>query len=375
MKTRSERGGGAENAALLYYQTFLLYEQPEAALEQILQEFRAGEIGSNETIRAHVEKNRRVIEYAVKAAGVPHCDWGYDYSQGIDLALTNLRPPKRLAFLLSIDARLLAEEGDYRTALDRCLSAHRMALHVVDRTLLTYVVGIGISGVTNRTIEAVLGTMPGDVETLNRLKVQLSRVQEAFPLLENVLVQESQVCAATMRRDKVPVVIRVLEQDDKDFATSVTRQRLLTGDEAFFERNRAHWFNAIAAIAGVLKSGQPYPQIYAQLDEMDRKLTGEAKDNPDTTFTAFSLAAVNRIYLLATRLQTHFNALKLALDFYTALAKTGKLPEVLPAGAPLDLFSGQPFEYERALDHFTLRCRGTEADKDKPNEYLFKLAK
>lgn len=374
MKTRSEQGGWTENAALLYYQAFLLYEKPDATMEQMLADFRAGKIGANETIRTHLGKNRRVIEYVVRAASLPHCDWGYDYSQGIDLTIVNSSAVKRIAFLLSTEAQVLAEQGDYRAALDRCVTLHKMALHVVDRPLITYLRGIGISGAANRAIQNVLAAVPNDAEALNRLKVQVSQMQEAFPALENVLTQEGQVCAATMRKDKVPVVIRVLEQDYEGFAASATRQRLLAGDEAFFERNRAHWFNAIASFAGVLKSGQPYPQIYAQLSELEKKLTGEFKDNPDATFTGFSLGSVYRIYLLETRLRTHFDAVQTAINLYTIKARTGKLPDALPAGTPLDLFSGQPFEYEKAADHFTLRCQAKEdPEKAQANQYEFKL--
>ncbi len=373
--TMTTQAGPTDNAALFYYQAFLLYEKPDPATEQMLADYRAGKIGSNEAIREHVEKNRRVIEHVVKAARLPHCDWGYDYSQGIDLTLVNPGTVRRIAFLLSAEAQLLAERGEYRTALERCMTTHQMAVHTVDRTLVPYLVGIAVSGAyANGTIQRVLATMPGDIDTLTWLKAQVDRVRNTFPPLENILVQEGQVCAATMRKDKVPVVIRVLEQDDKDFAASVTKQRLLAGDEAFFERNRTHWFKTIAALADVVKSGQSYPQIYAQLDELEKKLTGEAKDNPDATFTGFSLGAVNRIYLLATRLQTHFNALQTALDLYLIQAKTGKLPETLPAGAALDLFSGKPFEYEKARDHFTLRCQAKEdPEKAQANQYEFKL--
>jgi hypothetical protein len=374
MKTRSELGGPTENAALLYYQAFLLYETPDATLEQMLKDFRAGEIGSNETFRTHIEKNRRVIEHVVKAASLAQCDWGYDYSQGIDLTLANLRPARLIAFLLSTEARLLAEQGDYRTALDHGVTAYKMALHIVDRTMLTYLVGISLSALANRAIQAVLAVMPGDVDTLHRLKVQLSQIRDTFPSLENAVTQEGQVCAAAMRKDKAQVVLRVLEQDNEEFAAGPLRPRIQTGDEAFFERNRTHWFRAIAAVIEVLKSGQPYSQTYAQLRELQEKLTVESLDNPDATFTGILLPAAHRMYLLSTRFQTHFNAVQTAIDLYTLKARTGKLPDTLPAGMALDLFSGQPFEYEKARDHFTLRCQAKEdPEKAQANQYEYKL--
>ncbi len=368
------RAGQTDNAALLYYQAFLLYEKPDATMEQMLADLRARKIDSNETVREYLEKNQRVIDYVVKAAGLPHCDWGYDYSLGIDLTFVNGRTVKPITFLLGADALVHAEGGDYRTALERCLTAHRMALHIVDRPLITYLIGIGTSGYTNGTIQKVLATMPGDTETLRRFQTQVREIEAAFPLLENVLVQEGQICAATMRKDKAPVVLRFLGQDDPAFAASLTAQRLQAGDDAFFERNRAHWFNSIAALVAVLKSGQPYLQTYTQLNEVTNRLEREAKDNPDATFTAFSLPAAYRIYALATRLEAHFRALTLALDLYVIKAKTGKLPASLPPGAPLDPFSGQPFTYEKAADHFTLRCQAREdPEKEKINEYEFTI--
>jgi hypothetical protein len=373
MKTQSQRGGWTENAALLYYQAFLLYEKPEDTLKQMLGEFRAGEIGSNEAIRAYIEKNRRVIEYAVKAASVPHCDWGYDY-EGIDLVLPNLHPTRCLAFLLSIDARLLTEQGDYRTALDRCVTMHKMARHTADKSMTTYLMGIGLGALANRTIQAALATTPGDVDTLQRLKAELNQIQDAFPPFDDAVTQEGQIYAPAMRKEKVQEILRVLKGYNKESTLSPRGQRIEAGDEAFFERNRTHWLQAIAALVKVLESGQPYPQIYAELGELEQKLQAESRDNPDATFTEFMLPAAQRMYLLTTRFQTHFNAVRAAIDLYIIKAKTGTLPDALPAGMPLDLYSGQPFEYEKAPDHFTLRCRAKEHPVDaEVKQHEFKL--
>jgi hypothetical protein len=374
MKTRSEQGGWTENAALVYYQAFLLYEKPEDTLKQMLGEFRAGEIGSNEAIRAYLEKNRRVIEYAVKGASAPHCDWGYDYSEGIDLALPNLVPVRHLAWLLSTEVRLLAEQGDYRTALDRCVTMHKMTLHAVDKSMMTYLMGIGLGVLANRTIQAALATMPGDVDALQRLKVQLGQVQTAFPPFDGAVTQEGQIWAPVMRKKKIQAALRVLGQHDEKFVVSPYKQRIEAGDEAFFERNRIHLIQSIAAFVDVLKSGRPYPQIYAQLGELERKQQSESVDNPDATFTGILLPAVHRLYLLTTGFQTHFNAVLIAIDLFTIKAQTGSLPDTLPAGMPLDLYSGEPFEYEKTPGHFILRCRAKEDPVDaEVKQYEFKL--
>jgi hypothetical protein len=374
MKTMSKESGSIENAALLYYQAFLLYEKPDAAMGKMLHDFQVGKIDLNETIRKHIERNRRVIEYVVKAASLPHCDWGYDYPQGISLTVVSLGEVRLIGFLLSAQARWLAEQGDYRTGLDRCMVLHQLALHTVDRPIITYVVGIAVSGLANRMIQTVLAALPGDVDALDRLKAQLSRIQDAFPSLENILTQEGQLYASTMQKDKAETLLKIAGEAYENFAANPAYQRIATGDEAFFEGNRRHWFNAIAALCEAMKAGQGYPQTYAQVHELEEKLRGAFHDNPDALFTSTLLPTVHRIYQLTVRLHTHFNAVKTAIDLYIIKAKTGKLPDSLPAGTPLDLYSGQPFEYEQAQDHFTLRCRAKEDPKDaEVKQYEFKL--
>jgi len=363
-----------DNAALLYYQACLLYGQPDGALDQMLSDFRDGKITSNEAIRKHIEANRFVIGYVVKAAGLPRCDWGYDYSQGLDITLTHLSTIRRITFLLAADARLLAEQGDYRIALDRCMTIHKMALHQTDRMAITYLMGVGMSALANRTIQDLLINISGEAETLNLIKTQLSQAQDAFPSLQYAMTQEGQVCAASIRKEKAQDVVRDMGQDDKGLDASPAGARILAGDEAFFERNRTHWSNAIAAIVAVLDSKLPYPQMRAKLDEFANQMTETSKNDPDATFAGFLLPGTSRIYLLTTRLQGQFNALRVATDLYAIQARTGRLPDVLPADAPGDPFSGKAFGYEKANDHFTLRCQAKEGpEKAEANHYEFKV--
>jgi hypothetical protein len=367
-------GTATDNAALLYYQAILLYEKPDETMGNMLSRFSAGKIPANAAIREHVETNRRIVNYIVTAADLPHCDWAYDYSQGFDLALPNLPSMKRLVFLLLSDARLLAQQGDFPLALERCAAAHKMALHAVDRTVITYLVGIATSARTNKTIQEILANVPADAALLPRLKVQLSEFQSAYPSVAWVIAQEGQVAAATIRKEETPTILRMMKEGWDTTENESMTARVREGDEAFFARNRAHWLYCIAALVDTLESGLPYPQMCARLAEQAEQLCDASKDNPDATMTAFGLPAVHRIYQLAVRQQTQFNAVRTAVDLCLAKAATGQLPDALPAGAPGDLFSGKPFEYEKTQDGFLLRCRVKEnPDKAEVNQYEFRL--
>jgi len=368
------RAAQTDNAALLYYQALLFYEKPDATTEQMLADFRAGKIGSNEAIREHLRKNRRVIDHAIAAGNLPRCDWAFDYSKGLDLTLPHLPGIRHITFLLWEDAEVLKEQGDYRTALDRCISLHQMALHAADRTMVTFLMAVSISSSANRVIQDLLPVAAADVERLSRLKTQVRQFQEKFPSISYALAQEGQTCALTMRKEETQTILRMMRGDSDSPKNESLAARISVADEAFFERNRAHWLNAIATLTRTVESGLAYAEMCTRLDELDQRFCDEAKDNPDATLTAFVLPATRKIYQIVTAQQTHFHAVRTALDLYIGRATTGRLPDTLPADALGDLFSGKPFLYEKANDRFILRCQAKmESKKTEANQYEFKI--
>jgi len=363
-----------DNAALLYYQAFLLYEKPDATMDKMLSDFLDDKIMSNEVIEQYIEKNRKVLKLLITAADTPNCDWGYDYSQGFELMMPNLAQLRQATYLIQTEAKLLAEQGDYSTALERCLSMHKTALHAADRTLVSYLVAIAISALANGSIQDILADMPGDLEVLNRLKGQLNHINNKFPPLRDCIVYEGEMCAETMRKEKAQALVEMASGEEGGLSTDAV-ELILSADEEFFKRNRDYWYRSIAALEATLELGLPYPQTYVELGELVKKTEREADENPDATLTAMSLPAVNKIYSLAVRRKTHLNAVIAAIDIYIIKAKAGRLPDTLPAGLPKDLFSDKDFEYEKTDAGFVLRCQGKNLARNEVHEYEFKVTK
>jgi len=363
-----------DNAALLYYQAFLLYEEPDDTMEKMLSDFRDGKIEVNEVIEQYIEKNHKVVDFVVTAANMPNCDWGYDYSQGFELVMPNLAQLRRVTYLIRTEAKLLAEKGDYRTALDRCLSMHKMALHAADRTIIGYLVAIAISGGANKTAQDILKDTPEEPRVLNWFREQLINIENNFPLLRDYIGYEAQMYLSSMQKDKAKTIVG-MALDGEYFDPNMAK-RVREADEEFFERNRDCYTRHIAGIQAVLNAPMSYSQVYAKLQELEEKLIKEAKAK-DAPLAIASATAFNRIYSLTVRSKTHFNAVKAAIEIYLIKSKKGKLPDTLPAGLPGDLFSGKPFEYRKTADGFILRYRGEElSDKDKKtHEYEFKVKK
>jgi len=368
-----------DNAALLYYQAFLQYEEPNDTLETMLIDFLKGEIVSNDAIAQYIKKNHHAIRYAITAADVSKCDWGYDFSQDfMQTTMPNISPLRSIVLLLAAEARLLAYQNNYTTALERCFTLRKIALHACDRMLICYLAGAEINNIANMTTEYVLSFVTGDVDELNRLKSQLTQTEEQFPSLVPYIIQEGQMWIATMQKDKVQPLVDLFGDLYEGPLGSDLSQRMFEhirkGDDTFFERSRDYYLNAMSTVVGTLKSDLSYIQICSKLDGLVEQWKRDAKNNTDAMFTALFFPPTKKLYQVMIKRQNHVNALKTAIDLYIVKIRTGQLPGTLPADSPPDLFSGESFTYVKTVEGFILRCQGKEdPKKDKVHEYEFKV--
>jgi len=359
-----------DNAAILYYKAFMLY-QADDEMNDMLLRFAKGKIELNEKIEEFVNKNRQIVNIVLDASEIKNCDWGLDYSQGTEVLLPPLHKLRQLLRLVLADARIPAQQGDYKTALTRCMSVYKIARHLNERPVILYLVGIAFNAVANDCIIQILSDMPPDVEMLTWLKSQLAHINEQSFSIKPVLSWKRQAGIISMSPERIRDVVHS-GIEDGPFKEKVLK-RILAADEQFFDRNRDYWNRYMDAVEAAF--GLPSPQGYAKLKMLDEGLTEEFSKNPDSTLTASLFTTWQRVYNLSTRMNTQSNALKSAIEIYIIKAKTGKLPDDLPAGLPGDLFSGKSFLYEKTADGFILRCRGKDLEKDEIYEYEFKLKK
>jgi len=362
-----------DNAALLYYQAFLLYEKPDDTMDKMLSDFLDDKIKANEVIEQYIEKNRKVIDFIITAADTPSCDWGYDYSQGLELAMPNLAQLRQVTYLMQTEAKLLAEQADYRMALEHCLSMHKMALHSADSTIVGYLVAIAISGRANSTIQDILKDTAEDLQTLDWLRNQVDKISERFPQFETVIQHEQNTLGIYMTRERFYELISNEGLVEEPSLLKIAQERFLAADEQFFTRNRDYWQSHFAAVKAALD--KPYSQAFAELQRVGNKAKSDVIENPNATATAILAGPFDRVYSLSVRLRTHLNSVGAAIDIYQIKAKTGQLPDSLPADSPKDLFSGKDFEYEKTTEGFILRCQGKNLARNEIHEYEFKVPK
>ncbi len=351
-----------DNAAVLYYQSFLLCNAPAS---QSFDDFVKGTTGPNEEIKQYLhQKARTAIDYALMAAEREQCNWGLVYSKGFSMALPHLAQCRSLSRLLLADARLLASDGKYRKALERCLSTKRLARHVGDDTVISLLVRHAIDGLADDCIRDILGLMPPDAQTLDWLKGQLATASSGQAALGKSLKTEQEVFLETMRMDR-------LAELKEELKSSVPLPEKV--DEEFLAKNREYYARFMISMQTTLAGPMSYAEKWSALRTMLNRLAQEAEKGTDATVAATLVPALGKVYGINIKAQARANALRVGLELLIAKAQTGSLPDRLPANALKDPFSGQDYLYQKTAAGFVLRCQGKDLDKDQVCEWEFKV--
>ena len=235
-----------------------------------------------------------------------------------------------------------------------------MARHINDRIYVSYLVGISINGIINNCVMQIMADMPQDMQSLTRLKNQLIEIDSIPFSVKPAVLGERDAALLFMTKEQLPDVVRLCELD----------KSILSLDENMIERNREYFKNYYAGVIAAFD--MPYVQGYAAFTDLEEKMKKDA-NNPDAMLAVILSPAVQKIFSLSKRFETHNNAIKTAIELYMIKAKTGKLPDTLPADLPGDLFSGKPFIYEKTAEGFILRCQGQDLPKKETYEYKFKV--
>jgi len=361
-----------DNAALLYYQAFLLVPQTEdRTVTDLVANVANGATPANDQAREYITNCRTAIDCALTATKLQHCNWGMQYSKGFSAAMPYLAQVRSLSRLILVDARILAAQGDYRQALDRCLATYRLAGHVGDEVLISFLVGVAVSAQASKCVTDILGQMPADVDTLTWLKSQLAAVPAASLTASKSMALEQEVALETLRPERIGDLPRILGDAGAMNAEEIHK----VVNEAVLERARDNYLKYTTSALAILGGQRPYVESYAKLQELGDQIEQAAAKDPAVALVKMIAAGMKKIYVLQVRQKTDFSALQAALDVYIAKAGTGRLPSSLPTAAPRDPYTGDAFKYEATGNGFVLRCGAKDLDKNEVREYQFTIPK
>jgi hypothetical protein len=334
-------------------------------------------VAPNDKVREYVKKSRDAIDYAMTASRLPHCDWGLAYSRGFSAMLPHLGQSRSLARLILAEARILNAEGNYREALERCLTAYRLAGQLGDNVLISFLVSAAITGQANKSVTAVLDRMPADAGTLTWLKGQLAALPVNTLVVEKSLSIEQEVASDYFRPERREDLVQALAASngisEAGGMTAEEIRKLAT--EPTLTRAREYYAKYMDSVLTVLRSPMPGAEAYAKLQELARQTEQDAAKDPAAKLFRVGVPATAKTYAAQVRHRADLNALQAALDVYLAKATTGRLPQTLPAVSLKDPYTGGAFQYEAAGNGFVLRCGAKDLDKNEVREYRFNAAK
>lgn len=358
------------NAALIYYQALLMFNEPNDAMRKTLDDFRDGKIAFNDQIAAYLKSNSECLRLINKGSELAICDWGLIYSDGLNMMMTPLARMKDIGSrLLAVEARRLALAGNYSEALSQCLALKRFVSHVYQTTLISYLVSISIDTIANQDIIYVLSLMAPDAKEYQKLKVELGLINKN-PSFKTLIDAEAKVFgnAYFEQLQKEP---KSLENFLKEASVpQETVNIILNTEPEFMEKSHEYYNNYYLKIQSL--PDQPYAVVLKDINNIQEATDAERCQNKYAMMTSILAPSLMKIYTYTIKTQTELNALEAALDVYIIKAETGKLPETLPVNLPKDLFSGKDFLYEKTADGFVLKCQGKDLMKDKLYEYNFK---
>lgn len=360
-----------DNAALIYYKYMVNFAPPEDPIGDQISDAAMGRIEVNEDIQNYLESKEQLIRALETASAIEKCDWAIDFSEGLSTEMSHLAKMRQFSYILVADARLKSQEGQFAESLDQCLCGLRMAGHVGNDTLISYLVGTSISTLSYDAIGDVLAVIGPDEKLLTEVQRELELPEYNRLDLKPPMVNERRCIADTLVQ-MTPEKKKLLEEQvapSEELKKDIT---LLTeGSEDFLAASADYYQRFFDKYIAALE--QPYKQGLQTLETLkDVPQKDYESGKKDAYATVLLAPAVERIYDIDIRRRTHQNALTAAIQLYRYYAKNQTLPEKLPASFGKDLFSGQPFEYEKTAGNFTLRCRQADT-KGKIYEYTFKL--
>ncbi len=362
-----------DNAAVLYYQAFMVIERPDDDVLKMLDDVSEGKIKPNDDVKKIVERYRNVIDLVTEAANIANCDWGMDYSKGVDLIIPYLGHCRVLAWVTLADAQILTSKGDYKKALGRCLTVQKAGHHVSQGELLCYLTGTTMINMANKCVQSILANMPQDLKTLHWFKNQLVQIENRSYSFKTCVETELKKLRIYIRKETAE---KAFDTDFYKWAKvklpKPVADRAIEAPEEFFAENEKYWDNYTVRLKAALEL--PYADGYTCLTKLHKQIQQDA-NNPDTALTAFWTSNFPVAFHYHAKMLTFCNAIGTAVDIYIIKAKAEKLPDGLPAGLPKDLFSGKDFEYEKTDAGFILRCLGRDLLKDKIHQYEFKFEK
>ena len=360
-----------DNAAVLYQKAFLSAEidkQTQRKLRDVIK----GKANIDKTIREYVEKNRSAIDAMLDAADIAECDWGTDYSKGSSAIMPHLSEFRNMVYLILTDAKILAENGNYREAFSRCLTINKMPRHITGSFLIGNLVAISLNQVSYECLAGILSQGKAGIEELKQLRDNFQAFDNEIELLKECMHTEKQMILMEMTKKRM----KKLLADDSALGAIPEDivKKIKDGNEEFYSESRNYFKQWMENLVSVFDLD--YDHAFKKIKELsDKPVRDTERGDAEAAFATLIAPALTKIYNNGIKAQSYSRATKAAIEIYLIKTKTGKLPAKLPEVSVKDPFSGKDFAYKLTEEGFVISCQGKDLLDNKVHEYEFKVKK
>jgi len=366
-----------DNAAIFYYQAFLLRPDPNEAIRKSIHDIFF-DAEPDKQLRTYLGHCMPMIRLAEIASRMTKCTWGI--LSGSEPLLSAKDLHNQVCYLrdiLLVDARTLATDGHYRAALERCLTVRRLAQHLSNSSNDSVVMrSRSPDFMALRMVRRILGLMPPDADILSWFRGQLAVVQGVPLEFAHSLKADFESYLDHVQTSPIPLrylrnlLIKHAEDEQaKDEIRNLTDEQLLSSTTAPFP----DFLDSLMRVDDSAKSyEQKCDEMKSLYDQFENKYGDDFPVKYVLDFAGVKYMITEQ-YEFQVGHQAHINATKVAVEVYLVVAETGKLPEKLPADLPKDPFTDKDFIYEITEEGFAIRCQSEEFLRRKNKFLEFKI--
>lgn len=253
-----------KNAALLYYQAFLLFPDPNEALQKKINDVCRGAEPDTST-RIFLGQCVPTLEMFKIASRMSDCTWGTWHEH--DRIRTGMSPKLyNLRRIISVDAHTLASDGHYHAALDQCLTLRRIARHLSEDPRLDFFTTSYDTQALN-TIRRILNEMPLNADTLSWLQGQLALIQVIPSSLERELHRQFKFTIERVQSYSIAILRGMLL---KRAADEQAKRRLQDLTDAQIRHEAIQTVQSLfGSVFAILHSDRSAEQKQAELNEVN----------------------------------------------------------------------------------------------------------
>ncbi|MAD80693.1 MAG: hypothetical protein CMJ50_07615 [Planctomycetaceae bacterium] len=210
-----------ENAALAYWQAFALLPTVDKDLDKLVSE--APTVKLDDRTKELVKKSKASLACMRRAASLPACDWGLEFSAGPHMVMPHLSKARQMARYACLHARQQLADGQPDKALKTIRDVFVLARHSgADDMLISILVQYAVEQIVIDTVSQELPNF--DAKQLDVLAGYLDALPEGGSMTES-LRQEQRVYVEWARR-----VVQNAKSDSE--AVRQLRNIVVPADEA-----------------------------------------------------------------------------------------------------------------------------------------------